>query len=417
MTAILVTTAFVLFVAISLFQLIYVLFYWWKTRLPQPISIDDRPTYCPTAAIVLCLRGDDPVLSVCLEGIAWQAYPDFQLFCVLDHPNDPAIEVLKDNSYKFTKPPKTIVVEAVSPYRSLKCNSLLCAIDAIDSTHEAIAFIDADTVPDTRWLSDLVQPLGDRQIGVTTGNRWFSASDHQLGALLRQTWNAAAVVQMILYRIAWGGSWATRRETLLNSQFRQHLETAFCEDTALNGAFGDTTIHCVPHLVTLNNETTNIRGAFGFIVRQLLALRLYHRAWPLVLSHGLIILAANAISIVAIFLLVLSADWPRTILLGICIACFQLVNLLLLIFIERQNRQILAYRDTFVRSVLEDSPGLFLLSVVAAQVVHPVATIKAWLARAVTWRGIEYRIMPQSKVRMVQYQPYESAVRDPRSIQ
>ncbi len=417
MIAILVTSAFVFYLAISLFQIIYVSFYCWKTRLPQPITIDDRQSYCPTAAIVLCLRGDDPALSDCLEGIAWQSYPDFQLFCVLDHPNDPANQILKDNSYKFTRPPKTIVVDAVSPSRSLKCNSLLCAIDAIGSAYEVIAFIDADTVPDPRWLSDLVQPLGNLQIGVTTGNRWFSASDHQLGSLLRQTWNAAAVVQMILYRIAWGGSWAARRETLLDSQFRQHLETAFCEDTALNGAFGDKTVHCVPHLVTLNNETTNLRGAFGFIVRQLLTLRLYHRAWPLVLCHGLIILAAGAISIIAMVLLVLSADWQWTILLGVCIACFQLVNLLLLIFIERQNRQILAYRDTIVRSVLEDSPGLFLLSVVAAQVVHPVAIIKAWLARTATWRGIEYRIMPQSKVRMVQYQPYESVVRDPRSIQ
>lgn len=59
----------------------------------------DRPALladgdCPQAAILLSVRGDDPCLAQCVEGLLQQDYPRYTVRIVVDHVEDPAWKVI-----------------------------------------------------------------------------------------------------------------------------------------------------------------------------------------------------------------------------------------------------------------------------------------------------------------------------------
>ncbi len=51
------------------------------------------------------------------------------------------------------------------------------------------------------------------------------------GALVRYLWNAAAIVQMYWYEIAWGGTLAVKRKAIEKAGLLERWRHAFCEDT------------------------------------------------------------------------------------------------------------------------------------------------------------------------------------------
>ena len=65
----------------------------------------------------------------------------------------------------------------------------------MDNAYQIIAFIDADTVAHPNWLRELVTPLLDDQVGLTTGNRWYLPTGNYWGSLVRYR-NVSTVVQM-----------------------------------------------------------------------------------------------------------------------------------------------------------------------------------------------------------------------------
>ncbi len=45
---------------------------------------------CAKTAVILCLRGSDPFLADCLQGLLHQDYPCYDVRIVIDSPDDPA---------------------------------------------------------------------------------------------------------------------------------------------------------------------------------------------------------------------------------------------------------------------------------------------------------------------------------------
>ena len=180
---------------------------------------------CPRAAVVLCLRGHDPFLNDCLDGLLRQDYPDYHVWIVIDQPDDPAWAMTQDAVLRLQAGNVTI-----EPLRerfetcSLKGSSLAQAVSRIDESFRIVAFLDGDTIPHRTWLRELAAPLQEPGIGVSSGNRWYVPSDSRWGTLVRYVWNAAAVVQMYWNHFTWGGSVALRgdiaRHPELSSRWR-----------------------------------------------------------------------------------------------------------------------------------------------------------------------------------------------------
>ena len=346
----------------------------------------------PKAAIILCLRGQEESVPDCLAGLMGQNYPDFELHIAFDSPNDPAVTQVRDF---FGSRISDVQLHYFEPQASCsyKCSGIVHAIGQLNSDVEIVAFCDGDAIVDEQWLEILTAPLlQDKSIGATTGNRWFSPYDGKIGGLLQKQWNAAAVVQMQAYDIAWGGSMAMRRSTIEDCGLIEIWKRSFCEDTPSTAALQQKglRLHRVPDLIIENRESTSIEDCLKWISRQLLTVRLHHPQWKMVKAHGFATIAATLLvpllTIIAIFFgLLTSASW-----LIFAWIVYQVCNVVLLSLIQRCNLKAMAAAGTREPNNNETPDGN-LLSVFLVQLLYPVAFIKAVLAKSVSWRGIEYQ--------------------------
>jgi cellulose synthase/poly-beta-1,6-N-acetylglucosamine synthase-like glycosyltransferase len=402
MTLLFAIPLIILVLLLALMQTLLVLAYRWFLRDANE-SNDDKETgsdddQLPSTAIILCLRGFEEGIPDCLAELIGQNYPNYELHIAFDSHQDSAVQQVQsffeDKNFNVQ-----LHFFSALPNCSYKCSGIVHTLNQLDEKFEVVAFCDGDAIVDEYWLRDLVSPIvNDRQIGATTGNRWFDPTDVSTGALVRKHWNAAAIVQMQAYDIAWGGSMAVRRNVIEECGLTEIWSKSFCEDTGLTEAIVDKGLRLqrVPNLIVENNESATVPESFHWIARQLLTVRLHHKAWPLVMTHGLVTgLATMAAPIVAIAFLACGYFVAGRSLL-IAWLVYQALNVLLLMLIERCNQEALGRRESTVYHPIRKPPLRWrILSLVMVQVLHPLAVIRAMRMKSVEWRGIEYQIEDQ----------------------
>lgn len=398
------------YLGLTLFQGLYVWLY--RRQMRRTPSFESERRFEGPVSVVLCLRGNDPSLSACLNGLAQQSYQDFQLICVVDDVTDPALAEVQKHANHFRSAPQVLSIQSPGTQCSLKCSALLTAFAEITSggnKTEAVALVDADTCCDPDWLRDLVAPLSDPGIDATSGNRWFEPTDAAVGSWVRQAWNAAAVVQMKLYRIPWGGSLAFRTSLLQETDLLERLGGAFCEDTLLGDILRKEkrTFHTSTSLIVTNAEATNLTAAKSFIQRQLLTTRLYHWSWPYVALHGLSIFLLHITTVTGLIVAIAMSAWLPAGLFLSALALSQLANLTLLGWIGRINKQKLELRPFGRRPTNLTSKARlgYLLAVLASPWVHSWALLSAMFCSQVRWRGIDYRVAA-GQIEMLEYNKF-----------
>lgn len=367
--------------------------------------------YKPKVAIVLCLRGDDPSLKACLDSLFDQTYSNYEIHFVLDDRRDPALVTLKSTLAQYDSSIQTtthFLKHEIAETCSLKNQALIAAVSNANESFQIFALVDADGVVESTWLADLVEPLADSVVGVSTGGRWFSPDERNLGSQVRQAWNAAALPQMAIYNIPWGGSLAIKRSTIESCNLLDRWSKAFCEDTLLTNALNEQNLKVVrvPNVIVENKESTSLSSAVNWISRQLLTVRLHHSSWPLVLAHALF----SPLCFVGI---VVAAIWCATernhfelLRIGLVVFAFIMSNVALMRWIQLANGFHLKKRELAASpfAQLKNGPGL--IAILVTQIVYPYAAIKTALMRKVSWRGIEYKIGSGKTISMKEYRPY-----------
>ncbi|MGA2502101.1 MAG: glycosyltransferase family 2 protein [Tepidisphaeraceae bacterium] len=226
-------TLFVVFLLMSAGQLLLA---WIYTRRFRGYRLPKVPdTALPRAAIILCLRGEDPFLENCLERLARQNYPRFSIRIVLDGPDDPARRRVEQWVARYRELPVSVEV-LKDPFATctLYCSSIHQAVRGLDDSIEAIAFVNADTMVHADWLRALMTPLLDERIGAVTGNRWYFPAAGCMGSLVRYVQNATAVLVMYFLDLIWGGSLALKRQVFGHARFLDQLRVSSCEDCAVH---------------------------------------------------------------------------------------------------------------------------------------------------------------------------------------
>ncbi|MDE0685248.1 MAG: glycosyltransferase family 2 protein [Candidatus Poribacteria bacterium] len=141
--------------------------------------------------------------------------------------------------------------------RSQKVQNLITVIEKLPDDIEVIAFVDADVAIREDWLTLLVNPLQESDIGTTVGGRFY----------FPQTWNIASLVESIWVNfqmsiqgdhpltMVWGGSNAFRREMLEKAQILERWDQATIEDLNTTLAMRDVKhkIHFVPDCVAVTH--------------------------------------------------------------------------------------------------------------------------------------------------------------------
>jgi cellulose synthase/poly-beta-1,6-N-acetylglucosamine synthase-like glycosyltransferase len=191
-----------------------------------------------------------------------------------------------------------MVVAGEARNQGQKVHNLLAALDtlnSIDRRVETLVFADSDMRPARNWLADLVAPLGDLQVGATTGYRWYLPSTegrNRFASTLLSMWNASALALLgERSGFAWGGSMAIRREYFEEIGVKERWRGALSDDYVLTTAVHEQgqRIKFVPQCLVASRAETPFNDLLEFTTRQMRITRVYSpRVWRLAFaSHGL----------------------------------------------------------------------------------------------------------------------------------
>jgi hypothetical protein len=364
-------------------------------------------TFAPRAAVILCLRGADPSLPACLNGLLAQHYPNHALWIIVDSRIDPAWDVVHRLLAEL-RPSVPVHVRELKVRRetcSLKLSAQLQILEELNDSYEVVAFIDADVVAAPDWLHALIQPLKDSQVGVCTGIRWYAPAARNLGTLVRYFWNAGACTQMYALDIPWGGSLAFRADCLRQSGLLEQWAHSFGEDTSAPAVLWrhGLRVQIVPAATMVCQETSSLASCFTFIRRQIVSVRLHHPRWPQIcaISWGSAIGMAGALALLPV------AYFTEHLYESIALAAglagmYFLGQLAALLWVERAIR----------RMTSPQMPGFplslrTLLALPLTLALQLSCLVSGARLHRIDWRGVTYELGKNGTIRLVEYRPYE----------
>jgi cellulose synthase/poly-beta-1,6-N-acetylglucosamine synthase-like glycosyltransferase len=376
-------------------------------------SLPDRSqSFCPSATIILCLRGADPFLFNCLTALLQQDYPHYRLQIIIDSITDPAW----DRVTQFLADHPTTIPIQVQPLNtpkntcSLKCSALIQAIDQLDPDCEVVAFIDADTIAHPTWLRELTNPLQDDALGGTTGNRWYSPSTPNGSEILRYLWNLATVIQMTNRQIPWGGTLALKTQVLRQTNILDLWAHALSEDVLLHSALRSQGLKMqfIPSLLMVNRESCHLASFLPWMQRQFLLVRLYHPAWRLITVYGSITLSLLLGGYFCILSASIAAQWHTAIWIGMALLFNWIISALVTITAEQQVRKILSARGESLPPIPLGHWVKIIAGIPIGLVICNGMLLLTNGVQHVTWRGVVYQILKPWHVQMNEYSPYQT---------
>lgn len=364
----------------------------------------------PKTAVILCVRGADPSLAACLDGLTSQSHRNFTVHAVVDHASDPACPLLWQMAQSDPRIQIHQITDTPPKHRGLKVTAILHAVSQLPETVQQVAFIDADVIAHPDWLRQITGPLANPEIGACTGTRWFVPDQRSLGSLVRKEWNFYATAFMVRHQILWGGSFSMRACELKSAVEQGLWEHKLCEDTCLGDFFrnrGRRTV-LVPAVAMINPECCGLAGAAAFIRRQQVFTWLYSSAARRIIGFAAIFTALCLISPVFAAVVILTGS-PAA-------ACVSLAACLLLqvavVHLEWFGHGMAARLRTAAASAAPQPSTplwrLYLAQLLCAA-ISLAACLQAVLTTRLSWRGIDYQISHRPlRVQMLKYQPFSA---------
>ncbi len=366
------------------------------------------------AVVILSVRGCDPSLRKTVTSLLHQNFYDYRVIVVVDSRSDPAWNLLQQIKFESDQEDRLQIqpMDAPRPNCSLKCSSIIGAVESLPATTRWLAFVDADVNVYPNWLSDLLGPLANPSNCVTTGHQWFEPQNKSLGATARSIWNAGAIVPSALLRHPWAGSMGVKYEDVVVSTLIDDWKTAVVDDGPVTefAKQMNANVFVVPKLMMVNREDCTNSFCIAWISRMLTWSKRYESTFWITMVHATV----SAMLVVGLFI----SAFFSVLTLGL----ISLINSLLLLALA-SGLLTLGYwlvRCTVSASLrrrsmaelppLEKKHWLRLgLLMAPMQLLYLYCCIKAGRAQSVVWRGVEYKLNDDG-VELVQYLPYQTHV-------
>jgi ceramide glucosyltransferase len=253
-------------------------------------------TWTPFASVFLPCKGIDFELERNVEALLKQEYPGFEVVFVTATADDPSIASLCKVAGEFPQIRTKFVIAGRSNERGEKVNNLIQAVSHTEMRSEVFVFTDSDARPRETWLRDLISPLREEQVGVSTGYRWLFPSRGNLASVLRSAWNAAVVTVLGNHALnfAWGGSMAIRRTTFERAHVLAHWKHSISDDYSLARAIkkAGLKIYYEPRCLIASHGSCSWRELLQWSTRQIIITKVYWRQlWQLALVSHFIFVA------------------------------------------------------------------------------------------------------------------------------
>jgi cellulose synthase/poly-beta-1,6-N-acetylglucosamine synthase-like glycosyltransferase len=236
----------------------------------------------PHVTVFCACKGTDPGFEENVRSILDQDYPARDVVFIVESGLDPAFDALKSLGAS------TVLVAGEASVRGQKVHNLIYGVEHAGERAGVYVFCDVDARFPRDWVSNLIAPLGDDAVGVSTGYRWYAAESGSLPGLLRSIWNASAVTLLGAHgrNFVWGGSMALRRDVFDRIGVRQAWSHAVSDDYAVTRAARSAGMRIVfvPRCLVPSYGDCSWAELLEFTTRQIVITRVYEpRLWRMAL--------------------------------------------------------------------------------------------------------------------------------------
>jgi ceramide glucosyltransferase len=384
-----------LFYVLVLEQILQGLYNLWDglswLRLAQRRAATHSGFYAPRVALFCPVKGAEPGLEQNISALVSFNYPDYEIFFAMASSDDPARKIIERITAGSKR--KIHMVIAGRPNGcGEKVNNLRAAVLQATGGFDVYVFADSDGRPGRSWLSRLVAPLSDSNLGAVTTFRWLFPQTGGFWSALASAWNSPAATYLGEHRgnFCWGGGTAILRERFEQCNVLEFWKGSVSDDFSLTHALRQygLPIQFAPECIVPTIFDCNAAGLLEFTNRQIIITRVYEsRLW---FRGGL----AHAL-------------YCGAVLLGIglfianMITGASAVQLLLLAFIPpvlSMGRGVL--RLAAIMEVLPDWKTKLLADGWIWTFLAAIApflalwnTLVAMFARQIRWRGVRYKLL------------------------
>ncbi len=365
--------------AATLFTIIYQRFIF--SRLMRPKY---KESFKPRASIVVPCKGIPKNFGKNLRGFLELDYPDYEVIYVVESANDSAVPEI--NKIISEDKRAKLVVAGISSECAQKNHNMLAALRQTDNP-EVYVFADSDIKPRKEWLSEIVLPLSDPKITVTTGFRWLMPTRGSLGELTH------SYVNIFIYTCfcaacyfggvgLWGGSMAIRRKDFEEMGVGQKWSRAAVDDMSLSAVVlknGRRAV-VVPTCITLTDDLLpTMKSSITWFERQIMFLKAYQRLLWLFPTLPITIGAAVLLLLLPFALLgSLFTDHSFLSLGGGVALTFYLGHTLVALLYPMLGKMPYFFRFLLLQPVL--------------RFTHIISYLRTYLTRTITWAGIKYHL-------------------------
>lgn len=340
------------------------------------------------SVVVFCpATGRDPDLETNALSLLGQDHPDYRVVFIVESRDDPAYGVLSalDGA--------ELLVAGRARDSGQKVHNLAEGVKRFGRAFDIFVFCDSDALFPPNWLSELIAPLRDPNVGASTGYRWYVPGSPTLPTLLRSAWNASVAGFLGPHRnnFVWGGSTAIRRGTFDRAAVLDAWTGALSDDYALTSAVGRAglPIVYVPTCLVPSYGDCSWSELLEFTTRQIKITRVYApRMWTVgLVTYTLFNLTFLLLTISMVF----DLRWllPWTAIYGLTVI---------------RSRYRLQGAARAIPSALLHTHALFyLFSAPLVGVLYQANFIASLFSRRLVWRGVVYRMISRSKTLILRF--------------
>jgi ceramide glucosyltransferase len=357
--------------------------------------------YAPRVALICPCKGSEQGLEGNLTALLNFDYPNYETFFVLASALDPARMVI-DRVCSSKQKPAHVVIAGSSKERGEKVNNLRAAVHDAGNKFDVLVFVDSDARLGRAWLSHIVAPLADGNLGAATTYRWYFPNKGGFASSLLSAWNGAIATQLGEHggNFCWGGGTAIRREMFERAAVLEAWEGAVSDDWALTNALERAGLHIlfVPECLAPTVGDVTPEQLVEFTNRQLILTRVYSpRRWGLAglahLSYCVTLLYA-AFTILA--RMVGGFSWAGMFLLAL---------LIVLLSAAKGALRAIAVQDILPewRTKCDQTSWAWILLAPLVPALFLWNFVISAFERRIRWRGIRYELVSETQTRVLSH--------------
>lgn len=164
--------------------------------------------YKPKTLVMIPCKGSDLTLYENISSAKKQSYTDYDVVAIVDSESDEALKYIKKAQIKYTISDKTLG-------GSGKVKAIATALIKFKD-YDAYVILDSDVYLQSEWLFELIKPLSDKKVGISTMYPFFKPTNNRFWSYMKMVWGFVgdSLLENEKRRFAWGGSLAFRKDLI-----------------------------------------------------------------------------------------------------------------------------------------------------------------------------------------------------------